>query len=177
MKFNITKHGLKRVKHVKMNYYHYVLAVDYILYLAKNVPLPSLEKISLTTLKRFADKLYKWFTQDFDLFDEMDTDAQDFMKAFIIENGLFFYYAIQFNIFICILVLFTNLNSITITNILEIIVVIPAIIICFFVIILNKIRLEKFIILNKKLYLLALLFSSSKYNLQSDKFSNNCKNI
>ena len=100
MKFNITKHGLKRVKHVKMNYYHYVLAVDYILYLAKNVPLPSLEKISLTTLKRFADKLYKWFTQDFDLFDEMDTDAQDFMKAFIIENGLFFYYAIQFNIFI-----------------------------------------------------------------------------
>src|SRR5699024_5859411 len=36
----------------------------------------------------------------FDLFDEMDTDAQDFMKAFIIENGLFFYYAIQFNIFI-----------------------------------------------------------------------------
>lgn len=100
MKFNITKHGLKRVRHVKMNYYHYVLAVDYILYLAKNVPLPSLEKISLTTLKRFADKLYKWFTQDFDLFDEMDTDAQDFMKAFIIENGLFFYYAIQFNIFI-----------------------------------------------------------------------------
>ena len=100
MKFNITKHGLKRVKHVKMNYYHYVLAVDYILYLAKNVPLPSLEKISLTTLKRFADKLYKWFTQDFDLFDEMDTDAQDFMKAFIIENGLFLYYAIQFNIFI-----------------------------------------------------------------------------
>lgn len=100
MKFNITKHGLKRVKHVKMNYYHYVLAVDYILYLTKNVPLPSLEKISLTTLKRFADKLYKWFTQDFDLFDEMDTDAQDFMKAFIIENGLFFYYAIQFNIFI-----------------------------------------------------------------------------
>lgn len=100
MNFNITKHGLKRVRHVKMNYYHYVLAVDYILYLAKNVPLPSLEKISLTTLKRFADKLYKWFTQDFDLFDEMDTDAQDFMKAFIIENGLFFYYAIQFNIFI-----------------------------------------------------------------------------
>ena len=100
MKFNITKHGLKRVRHVKMNYYHYVLAVDYILYLAKNVPLPSLEKISLTTLKRFADKLYKWFTQDFDLFDEMDTDAQDFMKAFITENGLFFYYAIQFNIFI-----------------------------------------------------------------------------
>ena len=100
MKFNITNHGLKRVRHVKMNYYHYVLAVDYILYLAKNVPLPSLEKISLTTLKRFADKLYKWFTQDFDLFDEMDTDAQDFMKAFIIENGLFFYYAIQFNIFI-----------------------------------------------------------------------------
>lgn len=100
MKFNITKHGLKRVRHVKMNYYHYVLAVDYILYLTKNVPLPSLEKISLTTLKRFADKLYKWFTQDFDLFDEMDTDAQDFMKAFIIENGLFFYYAIQFNIFI-----------------------------------------------------------------------------
>lgn len=100
MKFNITKHGLKRVRHVKMNYYHYVLAVDYILYLAKNVPLPSLEKISLTTLKRFADKLYKWFAQDFDLFDEMDTDAQDFMKAFIIENGLFFYYAIQFNIFI-----------------------------------------------------------------------------
>lgn len=100
MNFNITKHGLKRVRHVKMNYYHYVLAVDYILYLAKNVPLPSLEKISLTKLKRFADKLYKWFTQDFDLFDEMDTDAQDFMKAFIIENGLFFYYAIQFNIFI-----------------------------------------------------------------------------
>ena len=100
MNFNITKHGLKRVRHVKMNYYHYVLAVDYILYLTKNVPLPSLEKISLTILKRFADKLYKWFTQDFDLFDEMDTDAQDFMKAFIIENGLFFYYAIQFNIFI-----------------------------------------------------------------------------
>ena len=100
MKFNITKHGLKRVKHVKMNYYHYVLAVDYILYLAKNVPLPSLEKISLTTLKRFSDKLYKWFTQYFDLFDEMDTDAQDFMKTFIIENGLFFYYTIQFNIFI-----------------------------------------------------------------------------
>ena len=61
MNFNITKHGLKRVRHVKMNYYHYVLAVDYILYLTKNVPLPSLEIISLTTLKRFVDKLYNLY--------------------------------------------------------------------------------------------------------------------